>query len=149
MTTTSTRERSERLHIRLTPKERELLERAERTIDDHQVSLTKVAGDVDVLDLPFAKQGAGPCLADRDDHRIGNDQTNCQGQTLRFFKTGLRIGTAMPTAEGGAHDNGPRTAGYVFAIVLQKAQASSSSSPSHSPVRSTGVTGWMVETACL
>ena len=128
-----------------------LLDRRKRTVDDHQLGLALVAGDVDVLDLAFAEQGAGPRLADRDGNRVGYLQPDRQRQAARFLEPRRSVDCGGgPVPEFRVHDQRPRAAGYLFAVVVKKAQSSSPSSSSQpSPVRSTGPSGWMVETACL
>ena len=120
-----------------------LLDRGERAIDDDQFSLALGAGNVDVLDLPFPEQGASPRLADRDGDGIDHFQPDGESKTARFFQARGRIDRgSSPAPEFRIHDQGPRSAAYIFAIVVKKTQSSSPSSPSQpSPVRSTGVTG--------
>ena len=121
-----------------------LLDRGERAIDNHQLGIILIAGNVDVLDLAFAKQRSGPRLADRDRDGIDHVQPDRQGEAARLFEPRRRVdrgGGAGP--EFRVYDQRPRTAGHIFAIVIEKTQSlsPSASSSQPSPVRSTGVTG--------
>ena len=131
-----------------------LLHRRQRAINDDQIRLMQIAGDGDILDLPLAKQRRRPRLTDGHGKGIGNDQTDRGGKPLGLFKARFGVDAAVLAAQFRAHDEGPRTAGdlalcFLSVRSVNEGQASPPSSPSHSPVRSTGVTGWIVETACL
>ena len=125
-----------------------LLDRGQRTVDDHQFGSLTVAGHGDVVDLALAEQGAGPRLADRDGEGFHHHDPDCQSQAPRLFKPAFGIhGDALPHRR--IDDDGPRPAGNLTLEVVVVDQSASSSSSSSPPVRSTGVTGWIVDTACL
>ena len=117
-----------------------LLDGGQRAVDDDQSSVFQIAGNIDVLDLPFAEQRPGPRLADRNGHGVNHDQPDRQREPAGLFEACSRIDArAAAHPEFRVHDHGPRPAGY-FAIGLF-AKDQSSSPWSASPVRSTGVTG--------
>jgi len=101
-----------------------------------------------VLVWPCAEKCHGACLGDRDGNRINHHQPNCQGQTARLFEPQGSVDTGpAPHPELRVDYQGPRAAGYLAIGFFAKDQISSPSSAS--PIRSTGPSGWIVETACL
>ena len=129
-----------------------LLDRRQSAIDDHQFGFVQFAIAGDALHLPFPEQGIGPHVAHRDDETVSHHDADGEGKTLRLLQTGGGILVAPLGADIRAHDKRPRTAGhFAFDIVIyyQSLSPSSPLSPRSSSVRSTGLSGWIVETACL
>jgi hypothetical protein len=63
-----------------------LLDRAERAIDDDELGLVLIAGDLDVADLTLAKQRRRPRLADRDDEAVDDLDTDREGEPLALVE---------------------------------------------------------------
>ena len=123
-----------------------LLDRAEGTIHHDKLGIVLFAGDADVFHLPRTEQEVRLHIADRQDEAVGNDDTDRHRKPLRFLKPafGVKIVTHDPDIR--ADDKGPRTARDLAHQIVIETQCSSSS---QSSLRSTGVAGWIVDTACL
>ena len=126
-----------------------LLHRGQRAVDDDQFGLMQFARGGDILDLAFAKQRRRSRIADRHGIGVGDHDPDRQCQPPRLFDARIGVRTARPPAKFRAHDHRPDTPGHFTHFIVGKTQDSDPSSPSHSPVKSTGVSGWIVETACL
>ena len=77
---------------------------------------------------------------------LGDDHADRQSKPLGFCKPRLRVEVIGHPADVRAHHERPCTASDLAHQIIVEAQLSSSS---HSSVRSTGVAGWIVDTACL
>ena len=126
-----------------------LLNRGQRAIDDDQLGPMLFAGHGDVVNLALAEQRRSARCAHRHQRCLGNFEANCQRQPACFLKPRLGIAAPAPAPHLRTHHQSPRAAGDFAGKVVGYGQSASSASPSQSPVRSTGVSGWMVETACL
>ena len=102
--------------------------------------------DPDVVDLACAEQQVRSYIAHWQHEAIGDDHADCQCEPFRFGQARLRIEIIGHPADIRTHDERPGTASDLAHQIIVEAQLSSSS---HSSVRSTGVAGWIVETACL
>ena len=123
-----------------------LLDRAQRAVHDDKLGLVLLAGDADIVDLPRPEQQVRAHFAHRQHEAVGNGNADRQRQPLGFGKPRLRVEIIGHPADVRAHHQCPRPARNLAHQVIVEAQFSSSS---HSSVRSTGVAGWMVDTACL
>ena len=123
-----------------------LLDRGQRTVDNDQFGLVLLAGNPDVVDLACAEQQVRSYIAHWQHEAIGDDHADCQCEPFRFGQARLRIEIIGHPADVRTHDERPGTASDLAHQIIVEAQLSSSS---HSSVRSTGVAGWIVETACL
>src|SRR5690606_28833945 len=121
----------------------------ERAIDDDQLGLFLLAREADPFDLPFPEQCTRTDRADRQDERLGHNDTDRQSETLGFFEPGLGVvGSPLSANVGTDHDGACAPCDFAFDLVVRSQSPSPSSSPI-SAVRSTGAAGWIVETACL
>ena len=123
-----------------------LLDRRERAVDHDQFDLVLFAGDADVIDLTGAEQQVRAHFANGQHKALGDDHADRQSQPLGFCKPRLRVEVIGHPANVRAHHKRPCTARDLAHQVVIETQLSSSS---QSSVRSTGVAGWIVDTACL
>ena len=82
---------------------------------------------------------------------MGNYNSDRERQPFSFGKPLGRVKIIAQRSDVRAQHQGPRTAGYLVLEIAVEAQSSApkSSPSSASTLRSTGLAGWMVETACL
>jgi hypothetical protein len=124
-----------------------LLDRGQAAIDDDQTGIVLIARGSDIRDLAFAEQRCRPRFADWDGKRVDHHQPDGKGQPARFFQPCGGVARCAPPTELRIDDQRARAARDVAGGVVPEVQLCSPSSLS--PIRSTGVSGWMVETACL
>jgi hypothetical protein len=125
-----------------------LLHGGQRAIDDDKLGLMQIALGDDVLDLAFAKQRAWARVT----NGIGKASaiTSPMASASPFASsTRESVSEALGRPDLGADDQGAGAPSYFALCFFTENQASEPSSPSHSPVRSTGPSGWIVDTACL
>ena len=123
-----------------------LLDRTQRTVDNNQFGVVLFAGNPDVFDLACPEQEVRPNLTHRKNEAVLDLDTDGERQPLGLAQTAFGVEVIAFSPNIGANDKGPRTARNLAEEIVVEAQLSSSS---QSSVRSTGVAGWMVETACL
>lgn len=104
------------------------------------------AGDTDVLDLTCTEQQVRPHFANRKDEAVLDLDADGERKPLGLAQTAVCVEIIGLPANVGANDEGPRTARDFAQKVVVETQLSSSS---QSSLRSTGVAGWIVDTACL
>ena len=123
-----------------------LLDRGQRAVHHDKFRFVLLAGDADIVDLARAEQEVWPHFAHGEDEALRNHDTDGEGESLRLGEARLGIEVVGDPADIRAYDERPRTAGHFTHQIIVETQLSSSS---QSSVRSTGVAGWMVDTACL
>ncbi len=102
-----------------------LLDRRQRTVDDHQFGLFKIAGRSDVFDLAGTEQRVGFHRADGNDHPLCYDNTNGQSEATGFFRPGLGVNVIRLSRDIRAHDNSPRSARDLAHQIVIETQPSS------------------------
>ena len=123
-----------------------MLDRAERPVDHNQFGLVLLTRYTDVFNLARTEQQIRTHFADRQYEAVLDYDANGECKPFGLAQTIVRIEVIRDPADIGADDERPRPARYFAEKIVVETQLSSSSQSSD---RSTGVAGWMVETACL
>ena len=127
-----------------------LLDRGESAVHNHQIGFVLFAPNRDILHLPGTEQGVGLHFSHRQDRRISNHHTDRKRQPFCLGQTFGCVQIIAQRADIRAQHKRPRAAGHLFLKIAIEAQPPAPlSSSSSSTMRSTGPTGWIVETACL
>ena len=123
-----------------------LLDRRKCAIDNDQLRLVLLAQGCDIRHLARAEQRVRTHIAHGNNRAFSDFDTDREGESYCLLKPLRGIEVIGLLADIRAHDKGARTARYLVHQMVVEAQ---SSSPSQSPDRSSGVAGWIVDTACL
>ena len=102
------------------------------------------------MDLPFPEQGVRAHITNGNGKGFSDHNADSESETLCLLQPRVRVVIPAVRLDIGTHDKRPRTAGnFAFNIVVNYQSLSPSSSSRSSSVRSTGLSGWIVDTACL
>jgi hypothetical protein len=107
-----------------------------------------LAGNRNVIDLARAEQRRRSRFAQLNDECIGNYKADCGCEALRLLEPSSRV-LLCPASDMRTDDEGARAARNFGVAVVEEVCGYAAQSSSLSPWRSTGVAGWIVETACL
>ena len=124
-----------------------LLNRRKRPVDNHKLCFVQITIGFELLNLTATEQGIWTDCSYGYNLGLSNDQSNCQCKSASLLEPFFGIKFITLAVDIRTQHERPRAARYLFTLVVGKSQTSSpSSQPS---LRSTGLSGWMVETACL